>query len=531
MFRRIILAYFGDAGTFIPARARFYIIMQKRCWNSRFFCYSHNAQAYYHNLVSTHLPFCVETCESDKNVHHIRLVLSKTSNAEAEDVAKTLCSDEICDRMQLSDEFVSDVIQRFGDDWKSALGFFQWTATRPGYKLNSCSYDKMVDLLGKMKQMTRMWDLVNDMKSKGIVTKETISKTMRRLSGAGKWQDAIKIFDSLESLGLQKDTETMNILLETLCKENKVESAREVFLKLKDSISPDAFTFNIFVHGWCKSRKIDEAEWTILEMKGYGFQPSVITYSTILHSYCNQSNFHKAYELLDTMKNEGCPPNIITYTGILHKIADTQDMVEVYKLIKKMKSARIKPDVVYYNCLIKVLGRAGRISEASHVYDVEMSENGVVPNLATYNSLISVSCQHSLKENALKILKKMELVSCKPDHLTYIPLFKLCFKMGETDGRLNSLLDDMVNKHHLSLDSASYTLLIHGFCEAGKLKRALFLFEEMIHREIPLRKRTYKFLSEEAENKGLYNEIERINKLMKKMGSDFFDNKSRIHIV
>ena len=66
---------------------------------------------------------------------------------------------------------------------------------------------------------------------------------MRRLAGAGRSKDAIRLVDELRSLGLDKNTESMNLLLDTLCKEKKVDVAHEVYLELKADIPPDDFTF------------------------------------------------------------------------------------------------------------------------------------------------------------------------------------------------------------------------------------------------------------------------------------------------
>ncbi|PQM40325.1 pentatricopeptide repeat-containing protein [Prunus yedoensis var. nudiflora] len=195
----------------------------------------------------------------------------------------------------------------FKNDWKSALGVFRWAESRSDYKLTPDAYDMIVDILGKMRQMDKIMGLLEKMRQDNLVTLNTVGKVMRRFAGAGKWEDAVRMFDELGSFGLEKNTESMNLLLDTLCKENKVEQAREIFLELKSHISPNAHTFNIFIHGWCKIKRVEEAHWTIQEMKGHGCRPCVISYSTIILFYCHQYNFVKVYELFDEMEAQGCP--------------------------------------------------------------------------------------------------------------------------------------------------------------------------------------------------------------------------------
>lgn len=453
--------------------------------------------------------------EVQENARRIRRVILNIKNRTIEDVVQALKSDETCCKIRLTSNLVDGLLCKFGDDWKSALGFFQWANLQSGYKHTTSSCNKLVDLLGKMKQMDQMLDFVKEVYKGDLVTLETIARVMRRLAGAGRWKDAIKVFDDLGSMGLEKNTEAMNLLLDTLCKEKKVDAAREMYFKLKAHIPPDAYTFNIFVNGWCNARKIDEAMWTIQEMKRHGFHPSVITYSTILQAHCNQFDFSKAYDLLDEMTADGCPPNVVTYTTIMHSLAKSCKFEEALHIVEKMKLSGCKPDTLFYNSLINILGHAGQLGKASQIFGVEMQANGISRNLSTYNTMISIFCSHYREQDALDVLKEMENSSCRPVLQTYFPLLKLYFKTRKIDDQLNILLNDIVNKHHLSLDLDAYTLLIHGFCSVGKVEWACHLFEEMISQEILPRMRTMKVLIYEAEQKNMDGIVDRIRSLMK----------------
>ncbi|XP_031392883.1 pentatricopeptide repeat-containing protein At3g04130, mitochondrial-like [Punica granatum] len=220
--------------------------------------------------------------------------------------------------VELSHGLVEKLLHRFRDAWKSALGVFRWAESRSSFCHVPKAYDAIVDILGKSKQMERMRGMLDEMLKRGFVNLNTVSKVMRRFAGAGLWRDAVWIFDELENLGLEKNIETMNLLLDTLCKEGKVEQAHEIFLALKPHIPPDAYTFNIFIHGWCKLDRVDEALWTIQEMKGHGTQACVISYSIIIRCYCCLHDFVKVYELFDEMHGQGSPPNIATYSTVMN---------------------------------------------------------------------------------------------------------------------------------------------------------------------------------------------------------------------
>ncbi|XP_065879670.1 pentatricopeptide repeat-containing protein At3g04130, mitochondrial [Euphorbia lathyris] len=430
----------------------------------------------------------------------------------------SLMDDQACNRIQISHDLVEKLLFRFKDDWKSAFGVFRWAESRTGYEHTPEAYDSMVDILGKMKQMDELKAFLEEMQKGGLVTLKTVGKAMRRFSGAGKWEEAVRLFDKLGTFQLERNTESMNLLLDTLCKERKVELAREIFSVLKSHISPDANTFNIFIHGWCKINRVEEACWTIQEMKGQGFPPCVISYSTIIKFYCCRSDFVKVYELLDEMEAQGCIPNVVTYTSVMSALAKSEKYEQAIGIAVRMKTIGCKPDTLFYNSLIHSLGRAGKSDEAIHVFEVEMSNAGISPNTSTYNSMIAMLCHQGEELKALNLLKKMEgSMICKPDVQTYYPLLKACLRRGQADNMLRQLLVEMVKKHNLSLDVSAYKLLIHGLCKVNKIEWAYCLFEEMVGKDMTPKYQTCRLLLDKVKLNHMYDAAEKIETVMRKL--------------
>lgn len=474
----------------------------------------------YNNLIGTrdfwHKQQCQETQDFTRSADILIAKVGKGSSEQ--EILQSLFNYQVCDGIHLSQNLIDRLLNRFKDDWKSALWVFKWARSQSSFRPSPESYDMMVDILGKMKQMEKLRDLLEEMCQGKIITLNTIAKVMRRFVGAGQWKDAVKIFDDLQTLGLEKNTESMNLLLDTLCKEEFVEQAREIFLELKQHIAPNAHTFNIFIHGWCKIRRVDEAHWTIQEMKGYGCRPCVISYSTIIQCYCQEQNFDRVYELLDEMQDLDCSPNVITFTTIMHALAKAEKFEEALQVVERMRSAGCRADTLFYNSFIYTLGRAGRVDDAAYVFKVVMPRAGVAPNTSTYNSMISMFCHHAQENRAFDILKEMEDSGlCKPDVQTYHPLIKSCFKTGKIDTLLNFILNDMVNKHQIGLDISTYTLLIHGLCRADRCKWAYCLFEEMIYQDIVPRYRTCRLLLDEVKQKNMFEAAEKIEVVMKNL--------------
>ncbi|KAI3718136.1 hypothetical protein L6452_18988 [Arctium lappa] len=108
---------------------------------------------------------------------------------------------------------------------------------------------------------------------------------------------------------------------------------------------------------------------------------------------------------------------------------------------------------------------------------------------ALWGGIMGRCCCHILRvrkdQEAINMLRDLEnSQNCRPGIQSYNPLPKLCFRTGKLDAWLGLMLDEMIDKHYLSLDLSTYTLLIHGLCRANKCDWASRFFQEMIVKDI-----------------------------------------------
>ncbi|KAH6801340.1 hypothetical protein C2S52_001804 [Perilla frutescens var. hirtella] len=416
-----------------------------------------------------------------------------------------------CD-VDVSEGLVEQVLRRFSCDWIPALGFFKWAEMHKGVTHSADLYNLMVDNLGKTRKFDMMWELVGEMKDiEGYVTSKTMTKVVRRIARARKYDDAIEAVDKMTLFGVEKDITAMNMLMDSLVKQGSVEHAERVFFDFKDHISPNSQTYNVLVHGWCKIRQMDKAKATIDEMKKQGFHPDAMTYTTIIESYCRERDFRKVEATIEEMKQNGLHPSVVTYTVMmtaLSKAKETEKALEVYE---QMKQNNCSPDATFYCAFINALSQAGRLKDSDAVFE-DMSRQGVCPDVATYNTLIYIACKNLQEEKALNLLKKMEEDQCKPDLNTYAPLLKMCCILNRM--KVLSFLLSHMFKNDVGIDFGSYALLVSRLCKNGRHDRACSLFEEMVMKGFVPMDCTYQILIKGLERVGMLEEKQRIEKLM-----------------
>ncbi|CAN6297807.1 unnamed protein product [Urochloa humidicola] len=451
-------------------------------------------------------PASHEDAEFEADLDEVSRVLSsRFASPEAIVIAMDCCP------VRVSGRLVDKILQRFGNDWVAAFGFFMWAGTQDGYCHCADSYDSMVDILGKFKQFDLMFGLISEMHEVGgLVSLATMTKVMRRLCGANRWSDAIDAFHNMDRFGVVKDTKAMNVLLDTLCKERSVKRARGAFQQLMGTIPPDESSFNTLVHGWCKARMLNEARKTMKEMEEHGFSPSVVTYTSLIEAYGMERDFKTVDSILDEMRKKGCPPNIITYTIVMHALGKAGRTQEALDTFKKVKQDACTPDVSFYNSLIYILGRAGRFQDANFVV-VEMHRTGISPNSTTFNTMISAACDHSQAENALKLLVQMEEQSCKPDIKTYTPLLKLCCRRQWVK-TLRFLICHMFRKD-ITPDFSTYTLLVSWLCRNGRLAQSCLFLEDMVLKGFTPKQETFDLVLDKLEKRNMHSAMRKIQLL------------------
>lgn len=362
----------------------------------------------------------------------------------------------------ISENIVSDVLRRYKHEWKSSLCFFNWASSQTVY--GSQAYNKMLDILGRMKQIELMLQLFDEM-PKQKVDRRTFEILMNRCAGAHQITKLNEIFYRRGDYGFPIDTEAFRQHLMYLCRYKHVEDAETLFLQKQTEFPADIKTWNIILNGWCVLGNYRESKRVWKDILCSGCRPDLFTYGTFINALTKAGKLNPALDLFDKMSKKG------------HH-----------------------PDVVIHNCMIDALCFKKRIPEALRLF-AEMIHHGPLPNVATYNSLIKHLCKIGRMEKAYELLGDMELQKCFPNERTYTYFLKqakspdevdcLRKRMGVIDSNdtYNLILNLYVRWNHqtgiqsiwseMKPDRRSYIIMIHGFHSKGNLEGACKYFCEM----------------------------------------------------
>ncbi|CAL5215326.1 unnamed protein product [Lathyrus oleraceus] len=137
-------------------------------------------------------------------------------------------------------------------------------------------------------------------------------------------------------------------------------------------------------------------------------QKDIISWNTMLAGYARHGFGRQALLVFDSMKIAGFIPDEITMVGVLSACSHTGMTDRGTEYFYAMNKAYgIAPNSKHYNCMIDLLGRAGRLEEAHNLMKIMPFE----PDAATWGALLGASRIHGyteLGEKAAEMLFNME---------------------------------------------------------------------------------------------------------------------------
>ncbi|KAK9911107.1 hypothetical protein M0R45_035030 [Rubus argutus] len=172
-----------------------------------------------------------------------------------------------------------------------AFKFFNWVQTM-GFSHNAQSYFMMLEIFGRARNLNaaRNFLFSIEKKSNGKVKLEDrfFNSLIRSYGQAGLFQESIKLFGTMKSMGISPSVVTFNSLFSILLKRSRTSMAKNLYDEMLSmyGVTPDTHTFNILIRGFCMTSMVDEGFHYFKEMSRFKCDPDVITYNTLVDGLC-----------------------------------------------------------------------------------------------------------------------------------------------------------------------------------------------------------------------------------------------------
>ncbi|XP_065881444.1 putative pentatricopeptide repeat-containing protein At5g43820 [Euphorbia lathyris] len=425
--------------------------------------------------------------------------------------------------VDLSLDVVAKVLNRGNLGGEAMIIFFSWAVKQPMILKDINSYNVIIRALGRRKFIDSMLKILAELRTDGInVNLETFSIVMDSLLRAQRVHKAIQMFgNSEEFFGFRCDTESLNVLLQCLCKRSHVGTANSYFNSAKGKIPFDNTTYNTIIGGWSKFGCVSEMEKILEEMVEDGLTPDCSTFSSLLEGLGRAGRIEDAVKVFNNLKENESALDVSVYNAMISNFISIRDLDEYLKYYRCLLSSNCSPNIDTYAKLILALIRARKVADALEMLD-EMLSRELLPTTGTITSFIEPLCSFGPPHAAMMIYKKVRKAGCKISISSYKLLLMRLSRFGKC-GMLLNIWDEMQESGYSS-DMEVYEFIVNGLCNIGQLENAVLVMEESLRKGFCPSKLTCSKLN----NKLLAsNKLERAYKLFLKVKYARRDEKAR----
>merc|ERR1719305_1595379 len=229
-------------------------------------------------------------------------------------------------------------------------------------------------------------------------------------------------------------------LLKGFAQAKQPEKVQQVFEDMQaDGIACNTVSYNMMIDANARTGRMARCDELFKDMQAVGVQPDIITFSTLVKGYCMDGDIDKGFAVLKDMTSRGKhEPDEILYNSLLDGCAKQHRVDDALRLIESMAEHHVRPSNFTLSILVKLLGRARRLTQAFETVEDMCKRFDLQANIHVYTCLIYACFQNRQLPRALKLHDSMITeAGVEPDAKTYAVLARGCVTSGSLDKAAN----------------------------------------------------------------------------------------------
>ncbi|KAI3933809.1 hypothetical protein MKW92_020449 [Papaver armeniacum] len=330
-------------------------------------------------------------------------------------------AEEALEKLNCSlDPYQANQVLKQLQDHSTAIGFFNWLKSRPGFKHDGYTYTTMVGILGRARKFTYINQLLDEMARDGCLPNVvTYNRLIHSYGRANYLNEALNVFHQMQEEGCEPDRVTYCTLIDIHAKAGYLDVAMDLYGKMQlAGLSPDTFTYSVIINCLGKAGHLAAAYKLFNEMVSQGCVPNLVTYNTMIALQAKARNYTCALKIYRDMQSAGFLPDKVTFSIVMEVLGVCGHLDEAEAVFAEMKQHNWIPDETVYGILVDMWGKAGHIDKAREWFQA-MLNAGLRPNVPTCNSLLSAFLRMQRLADAYDLLQSMLRLGLHPSLQTY----------------------------------------------------------------------------------------------------------------
>ncbi|KAF5728813.1 pentatricopeptide repeat-containing protein [Tripterygium wilfordii] len=196
-------------------------------------------------------------------------------------------------------------------------------------------------------------------------------------------EGVFELVREMQSCGFRPNVMTISSVLPSLSYFSNLKGGKEIHCyALRNNLYENIFVATAIIDTYAKSGFLHGAQGVFDQSRSR----NLIIWTAIISAYAAHGDSNAATSLFDDMLSCQIQPDPVTFTAVLTALAHTGAVDEAWKIFNTMfLKYGMEPSVEHYACMVGVLSRAGRLSEAVDL----ISRMPVKPTAKVWGALLN----------------------------------------------------------------------------------------------------------------------------------------------
>lgn len=224
-------------------------------------------------------------------------------------------------------------------------------------------------------------------------------------SHLGKGIEAFKFFVKMQPAGISPSLKSITSLLQACSALALLSHGKEIHgHAIRTDISSDEFMATALIDMYMKCGHCQLAQRIFDQFEIKPSDPAV--WNALISGYGRNGENESAFEIFNQMLEERVQPNSSTFNSILSVCSHTGLVDKGWQVFKMMnRDCGLNPTPEHFSCMVDLLGRSGQLEEAR-----ELIKEIPQPSASVYASLLGASRHHLNFELGEEMAKKLSVL-------------------------------------------------------------------------------------------------------------------------
>ena len=271
----------------------------------------------------------------------------------------------------------------------------------------------LVDMYAECGEMEAAWELFEGMQARDIVSWTSVISGFVRL---GQVDRAKALFDRMP----EKDTVSWTAMIDGYVQTGRFREALGIFREMQFSkVMADEFTMVSVVTACVQLGALETGEWARIYMSRHGIKMDTFVGNALIDMYSKCGSIERALDVFKEMHIR----DKFSWTAVILGLAVNGHGVEAIDMFYKMLRAFEAPDEVTFVGVLTACTHAGLVDQGRDFFLSMIGTYGVAPNVMHYGCIIDLLGRAGKLTEAVETIGKMPM---RPNSAIWGTLLAAC---------------------------------------------------------------------------------------------------------